>query len=368
MPYVFKQPGANFDFPDMKLYSIQFLRAFAAILVVHCHTMDVQIKHFVSAQQDFYFLQNFGAIGVDIFFIISGVIISIIGADLKGKKDAGSFIVKRFLRINPLYYLVSVFAFILLFIQNDLHFSYKWIVRTILVQPFGIPLAVGWTLAFEWMFYMLFALLIFLKQLHKQLLVCLMITIITFIGWLVYHTTGHSITLANPIILEFAAGSLLGLLFKSMVKVPPFLAAGSLLIGLMGYLLLIRFGYGEASEVSEILYGNYSFKRLIYFGLPSICLVFGCLNLENVVGVHKFWKIRWFQMLGDASYSIYLTHTIIFALLDLWYDRINLTMPGDLVMVLQIALAIAIGVAFHKTIELPLLRKFAELRARYLFS
>ncbi|MDP4247265.1 MAG: acyltransferase family protein, partial [Bacteroidota bacterium] len=89
----------------MKYQSIQFLRAMAALFVVYAHSIDLQMKYAISGEQHFFHLQNFGAIGVDIFFILSGFIISYTARSDSGLKAGRRFLLKRFLRINPVYYI-----------------------------------------------------------------------------------------------------------------------------------------------------------------------------------------------------------------------------------------------------------------------
>jgi exopolysaccharide production protein ExoZ len=70
----------------MKINSIQYLRAIAAILVVYAHSLNF-MGGGDSSQSKFFFLKHFGAIGVDLFFVISGFIITYVSFDLKGYKD-----------------------------------------------------------------------------------------------------------------------------------------------------------------------------------------------------------------------------------------------------------------------------------------
>src|SRR5258707_13134028 len=102
-----------------QLTSLQFLRATAAILVAYAHSIDLQMIYASSIQQNFYYLQNFGAFGVDLFFVISGFIISYSAERYKGARDASAFLIHRFKRINPVYYIAT-----LLFIAISLH---SWI-------------------------------------------------------------------------------------------------------------------------------------------------------------------------------------------------------------------------------------------------
>ena len=96
----------------MKLNSIQFLRAVAALLVVYEHSMDVLVNYGVSWQQNFYHLNGFGCIGVDLFFVISGFIITYVASKYRGFDEGMQFLEKRFWRINPIYYIATIFCLI----------------------------------------------------------------------------------------------------------------------------------------------------------------------------------------------------------------------------------------------------------------
>lgn len=114
--------------------SIQYLRAVAVIFVVFAHTTT-----------------QFGVIGVDIFFIISGfIMMHIVNVREISAKD---FFIARFLRIAPLYYLMMIIALIIGMayeptikhtIESFLFLKLHW------HRPI---LTVGWTLEFEFIFY-----------------------------------------------------------------------------------------------------------------------------------------------------------------------------------------------------------------------
>ena len=70
------KPGFTDHRHRTKLNSIQVLRAVAATLVAYAHSIDLQSSYSHSFQESFFDWGNFGAFGVDLFFVISGFIIS----------------------------------------------------------------------------------------------------------------------------------------------------------------------------------------------------------------------------------------------------------------------------------------------------
>src|SRR5262245_20527151 len=87
-----------------RIVSIQYLRAAAALMVVFFHAEGMAAEYF-----NIGCLPSFGAVGVDIFFIISGFIMWVTTAP--ERTTASSFIVNRIVRIVPLYWLVTLLLY-----------------------------------------------------------------------------------------------------------------------------------------------------------------------------------------------------------------------------------------------------------------
>lgn len=62
------------------------------------------------------------------------------------------------------------------------------------------------------------------------------------------------------------------------------------------------------------------------------------------------------QLIGNASYSIYLVHITTYALLTIVYIRVGFFIPADLAIFLQFFIAVLAGVGFYKLVERPLLQ------------
>lgn len=355
----------------MKLLSIQYLRAIAVLLVVYCHAIDIQMEFGVSKQQNFYYLQNFGAIGVDIFFAISGFIIAYIAQDSVGPKQATDFIKKRFIRINPSYYFASIFALILILLS---HQHYLWLViKTITIIPifdygkiFWPPLlSIGWTLGFEWFFYLIYAILIYFSIKKKSAYLILILGTLTLLGFIFPFKEIHYTFITNPITWEFCFGVLIAYLYRR-ITISLNLAVLLLSVGLAVFLLNIFFGYGDLSEAPNILAGKYCWQRVFQWGVASALIVCGTLFIEKKLGVRTF-KNKTLTLIGDASYSIYLIHYLFFMALDLLFKKIQFQSYGinsDLLIALLVIVATIIGIVYYKFVEKFLIKKFSQIILR----
>lgn len=88
-----------------KIYSIQYLRGIACLLVVLLHIKSLMPVEYRS-------LFSNGGIGVDIFFIISGFIIYYATSN-PGEAKGNVYFTKRILRIYPLFFVVWLITSIL---------------------------------------------------------------------------------------------------------------------------------------------------------------------------------------------------------------------------------------------------------------
>jgi peptidoglycan/LPS O-acetylase OafA/YrhL len=355
----------------MKLGSIQFLRAIAVLLVAYAHSIDLQMGYAHSFQQDFFYWQNFGAFGVDIFFVISGFIITYSAGTYKGGREGALFLAKRFKRVNPVYYLAT-----LVFISTFIHAifvgkapapAFPFIVKSILLLPLfdktafiNTILFPAWTLSFEWLFYGLFFLTILSRTRYKERALLLLITALVLAGVLFKGMDYRLRFTTNPILLEFLLGvCLYGCYTK--IRVPKKMAFALLLTGSGICLYEIIKGFGDISEATNILDGSLSLSRFVQWGIPAGLLVAGCIFLEKRQSLGVLWNSKLIGLLGDASYSIYLVNNTVYEGCRGVYKRtgfflhLDRTIP-DLMIILQWLLAIAGGLIFYRLVEVPLLR------------
>lgn len=340
----------------MKLNSIQFLRAVAALLVAYDHSMLVQMDFGISLQQNLLHINKFGSIGVDIFFVISGFIITLIGSKYIGLSQGSHFLAKRFCRINPVYYILSLF-FLIIFLKP----SINSIIDTLLILPtsgdsYTPLLLLGWTLSFEWFFYLLFFFLIVCHVRQKVFFLMGIIALLVISGYIFKPTDFRLIFITNPIMLEFLLGCFISYIYLTIRTIPVDIGFSCLIIGIVAYLFFIIQGFGNIWNYRATLDGHVSLYRFILWGIPSSLIVAGCVILEKNRRLNFIWNNKLMLLCGDASYSIYLVHIIALNLLALVYKKTGYFFPADVMIWLQLIIVVAVSITFYKLVEKPLLQ------------
>jgi len=352
----------------MKLNSIQFLRAVAVILVTYNHSIDIQMQYGVSWEQHTH-LQKFGAIGVDIFFVMSGFIIPFVANKYIGTKQGFHFLKKRFIRINLIYYIASLLLLIVNIFRAwalnrpalSTNENISSFIDTILVVPTTettatyLPvLRIGWTLSFEWLFYFLFFLLIVSGAKNKLVSLATLVVFLITLGYLFPPADLRYGFITNPILLEFLLGTVIFWLYTNVKTIPVSILLLLLTTGVVAYVLLIAYGYGDVWSSSY--QRDVSMKRFFLWGLPSSCIVAGCIFLERSNRLTSLWNNKQMQLIGNASYSIYLVHITSYALMTILYIRLGFFLPADLTIFFQLFIAVLAGIGFYKIVETPLLQ------------
>jgi peptidoglycan/LPS O-acetylase OafA/YrhL len=329
------------------------------------------MRYSVSDQQNFFHLQSMGNIGVDIFFVISGFIIFYISRTSEGIAQGLSFLMKRFLRINPVYY-ISSFIFLAILITDvwiKKGLAYVSVDKVIDFLPdtfFIIPTRgqvgtynpvsiVGWTLGFEWLFYFIFFPLIVLQVKNKFLWASIIIVSLSALGQLFYFHDSRYTFITNSIMLEFLLGVFICWAYCKYEIISTKLAFSLILIGIIIYGILFIYGYGDVWYYQNVLSNKSSIGRFAIWGIPSAFIVAGCVFLEKQLKLIKLWTNKLVSILGDASFSIYLIHPIIFLMLSKLYKRTGLFIDPDISILLQLFFSIIVSILFYKVVEKPLL-------------
>lgn len=237
--------------------------------------------------------------GVDIFFVISGFVIYISMAERP--KSLCQFIVDRISRIVPAYWFYScIFSVILIYYpwtHPSSSFEFVHFIKSLLFIPAQNPansgmyptLIVGWTLNFEMMFYVIFALSIIfgMRYLHVSIIVMLIF---------VYLSSQHFSSTefyATDRILEFGMGVALARLYLRHKHAFMIKSSVSILLLILSFYVLLFID-------GDVFVTN---------GIPSMFILYSAICLNGKVKHAEF-----LDLMGDSSYTIYLSHKIFISL------------------------------------------------------
>lgn len=310
-----------------KIYSIHFLRLFAAVGVLMSHSVAS------------IFNNNTGAAGVDIFFVISGIVI---GTTLKSDSPARQFTIKRLIRILPLYWLATLAMIVAKYYSWRVWPSLRELVHSALLLPeFGTRWQFiyfpAWTLAYEMLFYLTAAGLLALFKRHARATLLLVFAVLSATIINVPGDPQYS-RLGTDMFFEFCAGLVLSEVMATRLVVPP------------------KLGFVCIAVAIFMLFHNEGFLgvRPITWGIPAVILIVGMFAFEDAAWLRSKWSV----VGGDASYSIYLTHLTVFLFIDSFGIRNELPFAQHqlVVAVFKVILALIVGVAVHLVIEKPMLR------------
>lgn len=283
------------------LVSIQALRAFAAWLVVFHHFMQVFFD-FKADTLVGHLLSTRGQVGVDIFFVISGFVIYLASA---GKPIASKrFILDRLIRIVPAYWIFTLLTASIIYFDARVMPVYAVDPITLLKSLLFIPaqnpggfgfypvLPVGWTLNFEMMFYILFALALCTGRRHRAWVTALLV--LTLSGWLA-HQSFVSSFYTNPVIYEFLLGIGLAVIYRR-----------GWLPALSGRMLLAPALIAASATATILWFDDQHPYRWLTWGVPGAALVAAMISMERLFNGNQVLR-----NLGDWSYSVYLVHIIV---------------------------------------------------------
>ncbi len=333
------------------IHNIQALRAIAAIMVLLHHA----VPHYEAMGGDFFpliALGKMGFSGVDIFFVISGFVIALTTSDKsRDIKSAVNFFKNRAARIYLGYWPF-------LFLIYTLHLKYMpgilrgadFFSSVFLYLPWtNYVLPTAWTLTFELYFYALFIPLFWMpkKRLPKAMLVIFLLLLCrTFVVEVNERSAIGFLT--SHFLLEFFAGTLLYHYYSFLIK--------RWLIPVPVLMIVIGIFVGQYFEFK----GGSS--RVYSFGVAAVGLLwlFLILEKENIYQAAKHWTD-----LGDASYTIYLSHSVLLSMFYLsglrgWITTLPqvFVITGFIAVILFIVL---FSVQFYNTIESPLYHKIRKL-------
>lgn len=335
-----QRSGRSATSPGGTLIGVQYLRAVAAVAVLVFHAAGEAGLSFAV-----------GRAGVDLFFVLSGFLMVAI-------TDAGSspvsFMRDRIRRIVPAYWFATtvVLAGALAGLFPRIHLELGHTLASYLFVPARSPsngqnfplLVPGWTLNFEMLFYLAFAATMPLRsQLRQVIVLAALFAAAVAYGAAARPQGAVAATYSDPMLLEFVLGMIVGLLWKSGRPLSGAFGVGTLALALSLFAL--------AGMINSDPW------RALLFGAPASLALVSVLALERRQAVSRY---RSPLLVGDASYSIYLWHTLAISVAAKACEVVHL--PQTAVLPIGIALGLAAGLAGYWLIERPIMQHFKTRR------
>ncbi|HVW15202.1 MAG TPA: acyltransferase [Mucilaginibacter sp.] len=353
-----------------KLLGLDHLRAIAITYVLIFHYQFFGHPEWEKS------IAAFGWSGVDLFFVLSGFLISgqLFATIAKGGKiSLSEFFIKRFFRIIPPFLLVFAIYFTFPSAREWGHPSPFWRYLTFTLN-FGLDLrkygtfSHAWSLCVEEQFYFVLPLMFLLFGYFKAGSKAIYLVIALFIG-------GFFIRLWNwnHFIVPVLSQDSYGAFWNEYIYYPTYNRLDSLLVGvsiaglytfypkikvwinthanqvlLLGIILLI---------ISGLVCKGYSTYNTTMWGFPLVGLSYGLILAAVVCPSSFVYHFKSFvtSWLATLSYSIYLSHKIVIHLTQTVLEHEGLDKNSNLAMALCFLAIIAMAVLMRYAIEKPAL-------------
>lgn len=300
--------------------------------------------------------------GVDVFFVISGFIMWLVTRQAGERPSPRAFLKRRLARVFCGYWPYLLLILILLACFDRPLPRPATLVENVLLLPVAGDrrvLGVTWSLTLELFFYAVFAALLWLRP-RARLCGLVAIAVTTAFAYGVV-APGRSATIVpgsaatdawldvvlSPYLLEFGAGSVVCVVVHAARRPP----APGLALALAVVLFACGAWYDHVQLGGAMRSGAHALERVLLFGPAAAALVYGVVGLERH-GVAPRPQLG--RLLGGASYSLYLAHTIFLSLFGwLGLGRLHgaaLAVAGGS----WIAAILGYAVWHHRFVERPL--------------
>ncbi len=311
-----------------EIKSLTGLRGVAALYVAIYHWFRSNEDKIELLKFHFPVFIKHGYMSVDMFFILSGFVITLSSRKLFesgiNTQNYLLFMKRRFTRVYPIYLIITLIAFVLLLRLHDVR-SLLW--NLALIQVFTqaqYVLDPSWSLSAEWFAYLLFPFIFYLAYLYEGVLWIIVCFILSFFT-LLFISSNFNIFLNSIQLLKDTYGPL-----------DKYRGLASVLRCFSEYLIGISLFkvYSFYKEKYSILYHIATipcvFLLLVLLFVPNsdtfLVLLFAVLiiSLSTDEGfIAKILSSKYIYILGEISYSLYLIHPIIISSQATLYIKLN---------------------------------------------
>lgn len=351
-----------------KLYGLDHLRALAIVLVLMYHYRAFKHPDWIDT------IGKFGWTGVDLFFVLSGFLIS--GQLFKEIERSKSirlktFFIKRFFRIIPPYLFVLFLYFSFPFFREREALSSFWKFITF-TQNYGLDVinfgtfSHAWSLCIEEQFYLFLPLLLLIGIKTKMY----RYTVIFTVFLIIFSITVRYITWNISVVPVMETGDFWKVWYMK-IYYPTHTRLDGLAVGVMiSFLMQYSLGFqkivhnnGNRLFILGIVLLGFSFwicndqtsQGASVFGFTWVALSYGIILMSAVSGSSFLFKSKSYvtEQLAGLSYAVYLSHKGIIHMVQGILNHFNVETSGNISLCLCLIACIAGGLFFRLIIEKP---------------
>ena len=331
---------------------LRFISAFAILVWHYQHFNYPLVSPEIKSTQPYYdylkFFYNYGYMGVNFFWCISGFIFFWKYGDTIKNIKFSKFFLSRFSRLYPLHFLT---LFLVLFLQNIYLFLngiyfinqnndfYHFFLQLFMASNWGFEKGMSfnfviWSISIEILVYGIF--FIMLSLFNKNFLINMIIILICLLFKLNYEHLAHGIV--DCALFFFLGGSLCFFLnykkiYKNLVK----------LFLLMFITSFIIFDYFTLYKINNYAY---IIQIILY---PILIFLFCEIYFSN-----KFIS-NFFRVIGNLTYSSYLLHIPVQILISIYFLKLNIEIPffNEYFFLFYITFVLVLSSLVYKYFENP---------------
>lgn len=352
-----------------RLYGLDHLRAAAILLVFLYHYRAFKHPDWIDS------IRRFGWTGVDLFFVLSGFLIS--GQLFKEIKNTGeiglkTFYIKRFFRIFPAYFftLFLYFSFPLFREREALSPLWKFVSFT---QNYGLDVisrgtfSHAWSLCIEEQFYLILPLLLLILLLIKRFkylpYLMMVVIILSFITrWMVWN---QWIAAMDPNSTDFWK------LWYMKIYYPTHTRLDGLGVGvLIGYLMQYSSLFKRIVErngnrlflfgiillgISFWVCNEQASQTASVFGFTLVAVSYGLILMAAVSPSSFLYRSKSYltAQLAALSYAVYLSHKGIIHMVQECFDYFKLETSDNMSLLVCFFACLLGGLVYRFMIEKP---------------
>ena len=322
--------------PSKRLYNLDYLRGLAAlgIMTVHLSTLA---DGPLSTQS---FPGRYGVYGVSVFYILSGLTLFFVYFDRiqLNRYDLGNFFLRRFVKIFPLFWLVTFLTmFVRDIVPSDTRLIYNLTGLFAVTDRHGYIAPGAWSIGNELIFYLVFPVVVILAKKSKLTFYLLSAATLLVYLYFAFYKQNPSVSYLdqwlnyiNPLnqLFLFLAGFLMGYFFHKK-SIPPIVSPLCLAAG-----VALLFFYPRAINIVA------GIPRIVFTAAALlICFAFYKTSFRL-----KGFPDRVLATLGEISYPVYLIAPLV------WYTLLNLHFHLATISLITICMLITLAISYclHK--------------------